>query len=257
MNSNRRGYPEPVLPGLLLLALAGSAWGQSVHYVDARLSVDFRTVPIVQALEQVAAQTDLQFDIQPGVEGVLNVRFEDQPLAPAIRRLLEGYNFMLLYGSGEEGGRRPVRVMVMNRVDATAAAVTPETVAKTPDPSPVQVILQRRGNGPYAAPGRINGQPVQFLVDTGATTVTLSAALARRLGLGRGTTRHIDTASGRTTGYETSLRQLELGDLRLEDVRAIVLPGMTMDDRVLLGMNVLEGLELIQRDGSLILRQPR
>ena len=46
-----------------------------------------------------------------------------------------------------------------------------------------QVILARNHAGHYLAPGRINGQPVIFLIDTGATDVALPLALAERLNL--------------------------------------------------------------------------
>jgi len=51
---------------------------------------------------------------------------------------------------------------------------------------PVEVVLERNAYGHYVATGAINGQPVEFLVDTGATYIGISAAVARRLKLKRG-----------------------------------------------------------------------
>ena len=226
-----------------------------VQFSDERLSVAFSDVPLRDALAEVGAATGVVFSVQPGVNGRIDIRFEEQPLDEGIRRLLVDYNFMLLHQSGSDGRRRPERVLVMARGSGPAPAPDASVAAVTPPSGPAQVILQRQGNGPYAADGRINGQPVQLLIDTGATTVALSSALARRLRLSQGAARSIDTASGRTTGYETTLQSLQLGDLRLDNVRAIILPRMSVGDRVLLGMNVLQELEMIQRDGSLILRQ--
>lgn len=240
----------------LLLLFVGSTAAAQVHYSAGRLSVAFADVPLRDALNEVGAATGVAFSIQPGVEGRIDVDFRDQPLDEGIRRLLADYNFMLLHQSGSGGARHPERVLVMAR---GSGAPAPDTAVATvtPPTESARVILRRQGNGPYTATGRINGQSVQLLVDTGATTVALSATLARRLGLLQGAARSIDTASGRTTGYETTLRTLELGDLRLNNVRAIILPRMSAGDRVLLGMNVLQNLEMIQRDGSLILRQSR
>ncbi|MFZ0487318.1 MAG: retroviral-like aspartic protease family protein, partial [Arenicellales bacterium] len=50
----------------------------------------------------------------------------------------------------------------------------------------VEVKLTRNRMGHYVATGRINGKPVQFFVDTGATNVALSAGLADELGLMQG-----------------------------------------------------------------------
>lgn len=239
----------------LLLLTLGSTVAAQVHYDAGRLSVAFAEVPLREALDEVGAATGVAFSIQPGVEGRISADFRDQPLDEGIRRLLADYNFMLLHQSGNVGERRPERVLIMAR---GSGAPAPDTAVATvtPPSEPARVVLRRQGNGPYVTQGRINGQSVELLIDTGATTVALSASLARRLRLIQGAARGIDTASGRTTGYETTLRTLELGDLRLNNVRAIILPRMSVGDRVLLGMNVLQELEMIQREGSLILRQP-
>ncbi len=240
-----------VVVGLLLLT-DGLA---EVQYSHGRLSVAFDKVPLDRALTEVGVVTGVAFVVQPGVDGELDVRFRDQPLADAIRHLLADYNFLLLHQTTAEGQRQPERVLVMARSAAPATDVS--AIVANPAREPAQLILRRQPNGPYMTAGRINGKAVDLLVDTGATTVTLSSTLAQRLRLQRGAARIIDTAGGRTTGYETVLQRLELGSLRLDNVRAIILPDMPVSDRVLLGMNVLQELEMIQRDGSLILRQLR
>ncbi|MGQ9660043.1 MAG: retropepsin-like aspartic protease family protein [Thermochromatium sp.] len=120
----------------------------------------------------------------------------------------------------------------------------------------VEVVLWRNRAGHYVASGRINGEPVRFLVDTGATEVTLSLTLARRLGLRLGPERTSRTANGITRTWPTQLARVELGGLVAHDVRASVLPHM-LDDEVLLGMSVLKSLELIQRGETLTLRGHR
>ncbi len=117
-----------------------------------------------------------------------------------------------------------------------------------------EVRLQRNRSGHYLANGAINGQPVTFLVDTGATTVTIPADLARRLALRRGPAFQAQTANGTVTVYQTTLDTVTLGAIALHDVRASINPGMGGDE-VLLGMSFLRGLELVQRDGELLIRQ--
>jgi aspartyl protease family protein len=118
----------------------------------------------------------------------------------------------------------------------------------------VEVQLLGNGQGHFLASGQINGQSVAFLLDTGATDVAIPGALAEQLGLKRGAPIRLHTANGTSTGYRTQLARLQLGDIVLTDVRALVTPGM-QGDEVLLGMSALKQLEFTQRDGTLLLRQ--
>ncbi len=118
----------------------------------------------------------------------------------------------------------------------------------------IEVRLAGNGQGHFLSSGQINGQAVLFLLDTGATDVAVPAELAKRLGLKRGAPVTLNTANGRSTGYRTHLERLQLGDIVLQDVRALVAPGMDGDE-VLLGMSALKQLEFTQRDGTLVLRQ--
>ncbi|MNR11501.1 Retroviral aspartyl protease [compost metagenome] len=118
----------------------------------------------------------------------------------------------------------------------------------------VEVRLASSRQGHYLLDGRIDGQGATFLLDTGATQVAVPSKLAERLGLERGAPVTVSTANGRVTGHRTQLQDLRLGDIRLTQVPAIIVPGMDGDE-VLLGMSALKQLEFTQRDGTLVLRQ--
>lgn len=118
----------------------------------------------------------------------------------------------------------------------------------------IEVRLESNVQGHFVADGRINGETVTFLLDTGATDVAIPAQLAERLGLQRGAPVMLQTANGQTTGYRTVLKSLGLGDILLHDVRALIAPGFG-GDQVLLGMSALKQLEFTQRAGTLVLRQ--
>lgn len=118
-----------------------------------------------------------------------------------------------------------------------------------------EVVLQRGRDGHYVANGKINGESVTFLIDTGATDVAIPEALAVRLGLPHLGTVYGQTANGRVQGWRTRLESVRLGAVRLHDVRASVLPSIQAHEPILLGMSFLRQLEMVQRDGSLTLRQ--
>ncbi|GGO81271.1 hypothetical protein GCM10011348_19910 [Marinobacterium nitratireducens] len=118
---------------------------------------------------------------------------------------------------------------------------------------PAEVVLQRNRAGHYIAPGLINGQPVQFLVDTGATRISVPEGLAQRLGLKPGFASRVTTANGVATVFDTRLSEVRLGSIRLHDVPGNINPGMP-GDMVLLGMSFIKDLELVQRGDTLTLR---
>ncbi len=117
-----------------------------------------------------------------------------------------------------------------------------------------EVVLKRNRAGHYVATGRINGQPVEFLLDTGATTVSVPESVARRLHLPRGPAQAASTAAGVIRTYITRLARVELGDITLADVPGDINPHMGGNE-VLLGMSFLKQLELVQRGNILTLRQ--
>ncbi len=117
-----------------------------------------------------------------------------------------------------------------------------------------EVRLERSRSGHYLAPGYINGVPVEFLLDTGATGVSVAADLADRIGLRRGAAGYAETANGRIRVYRTQLDEVVLGSIRMTNVSGFVNPGGA-SGQVLLGMSFLKHLELVQRGNTLTLRQ--
>lgn len=116
-----------------------------------------------------------------------------------------------------------------------------------------EVRLLRNRSGHYVAEGKINGHPVVFLVDTGATDVALPQALAERLGVQPGPSAWSQTANGWVRTHSTRLASVELGGIKMHNVRASILPKMD-SNQVLLGMSFLRHLELEQSGDTLVLR---
>ena len=117
-----------------------------------------------------------------------------------------------------------------------------------------EVVLQRNKFGHYVTNGAINGKPVVFMLDTGATGVAIPEAVANRLGIERGRAVPTQTANGMSTSYAALLDSVSVGDIELSDVRAGITPGL-QSAQVLLGMSFLKHIEFTQRGDTLILRQ--
>jgi aspartyl protease family protein len=120
-----------------------------------------------------------------------------------------------------------------------------------------EVIVNRRLSGEFVVAAKVDGTPVSFLFDTGASTVVLTAADARRIGV---VTANLDfdisvtTANGSAMAAETRLDELAVGPIAARNVRALVAkPGALTES--LLGMSFLERLQsyTVER-GRLVLR---
>ncbi len=118
-----------------------------------------------------------------------------------------------------------------------------------------EVVLERNAQGHYVASGTINGHPATFLLDTGATDVAIPEVLAERLRLQRRGGGISQTANGPVAVWQTLLDEVTLGSIRLNRVRASIVPSMPAGSQVLLGMSFLKRLEFTQKDRRLVLRQ--
>ncbi|VAW67882.1 hypothetical protein MNBD_GAMMA08-1904 [hydrothermal vent metagenome] len=112
-----------------------------------------------------------------------------------------------------------------------------------------QVIIDSYGM--FRAHGSINGQSVRFLVDTGASSVAMSAKDARKLGIqyrldGIPSTAH--TASGTANAWRIKLKSVRLGQLHEKNVMGIVIEG-DYPQHVLLGMTFLNRMK-VEKEGN-------
>lgn len=169
--------------------------------------------------------------------------------------------------SERPAGQRAARIMLVLAWAAALALATHwfgnwEAQRDNPNRRPasvhgdgyIEVSLASSRGGHYVLDGQIDGRTVTLLLDTGASAVAVPQKLASELGLQPSAQVQIRTANGTVTGWRTRLGLLQLGDIQLRDVAALITPGMEGEE-VLLGMSALKQLEFTQKGGTLVLRQ--
>lgn len=120
---------------------------------------------------------------------------------------------------------------------------------------PAQVVgtdhieLARARDGHFHIDGAIQGEPVRFLIDTGASTVSISQELANRIGLGCDVATMFRTANGAVQGCSSRVAELEFGPFRIENAAVAILPNLTSE--ALLGMNALRQVRMEQQADTL------
>ena len=139
-----------------------------------------------------------------------------------------------------------------------APQARPPAPASAPDASARSVGIARNAQGHFDVDGRVNGRRIDFMVDTGASVVALTARDAARLGIHPSRNAFVvdvKTANGTVRAAPARLDVVEIGGLELRDVAALVLPDNSLSDN-LLGLSFLSRLHRFEySDGKLVLEQ--
>ena len=117
-----------------------------------------------------------------------------------------------------------------------------------------EIVLQRNSYGHYVSSGTINNHEVTFLLDTGASDIAIPESIANSVGLSKGRAIVVKTANGNAKAYQTRLDSVAVGDIKLYDLNATILPNITGDE-ILLGMSFLKHFEIIQKGKTLTIKQ--
>jgi aspartyl protease family protein len=145
--------------------------------------------------------------------------------------------------------RRPPQSLMAAR---EAAPVEP------PPRSLDSVVVPPDAMGHFRVEGRVDGQIVQFVVDTGASVIALTAEDAAALGIRPAVVDFralVKTANGTVYAAPIHLSMVEVGNLTVRDVAAMVLPDRALSDN-LLGLSFLSRLRHFEyTDGKMILEQ--
>lgn len=162
------------------------------------------------------------------------------PQAVAVGQSVDGVKLLSLQGEQAvvevDGRKRPLRV-------------GQHAIGSASGGGSGKVVLTADSQGHFVTTGNINGLSVRFLVDTGASMISLGASDARRLGLdaGSGQRGMVDTANGQALVSKIQLDTVRVGDITLHNVDALI--HQTDMPVALLGMSFLNRMDM-QRDGS-------
>jgi clan AA aspartic protease (TIGR02281 family) len=111
-----------------------------------------------------------------------------------------------------------------------------------------ELVLKQRGNGHYFLEATVNDKALTFLVDTGATGVSLPMATALSAKIGCRNKIYIRTANGASEACTAIVPKLTIGPFVLTDVPAVISKTL---DQPLLGMNVLQKFKVEQNNGEM------
>lgn len=199
-----------VMAGILLFPLAASAAAKGVRVEIAGLLGD-KAVLIIDGSQKVLRAGE----VTP--EGIRLIAIEDEGVTLEINGEHDYYPL----GSMQVGTSYTAKTKTVERI-------------------------YRDRSGMFRTMGSINGYPVNFLVDTGASIVAMNSIQAKRLGIQYlldGDPGIVSTASGNVAAYNIRLENVSVGEIKLTNIDAVVIEGTHPED-VLLGMSFLGRLNV-------------
>ena len=118
-----------------------------------------------------------------------------------------------------------------------------------------RIVLSAASDGHFVTQGLINSRPVQFLIDTGATTVGIGVSDAERIGLNykQGQAVQVATANGVARGWKIQLSSVRLNDVEVQNVDAVITPFAM--PYVLLGNSYLTRFQMTRTNEQMVLEK--
>ncbi|MGV8933086.1 MAG: TIGR02281 family clan AA aspartic protease [Gallionellaceae bacterium] len=132
----------------------------------------------------------------------------------------------------------------VSTLNISSDAIVDENGASVAGP----LVLSQGRNGHYFVDGAINDQFLNFVVDTGASSVVVPQSIAFNSGLHCITQVSMQTGNGTSNACTTVIQKLRFGNFTLTNVEAIIAPNLSQP---LLGMNVLKRFRVEQDNGQL------
>jgi len=147
---------------------------------------------------------------------------------------------------------RPEMKLIWQRVTGELGLASAPAISGTP------MTLRKSDDGHFWVTADVNGRPVRFLIDSGATFTALSANAARQAGVeadGLSLKTVIETANGTVEAERGTIGKLDVGSLTMRDHDVVIADAF--GDTNVLGMNFLSDLESWRVEGSSMILTPR
>jgi len=176
--------------------------------------------------------------------------------------MIDGEQKIIRQGSEVNGVRyiKPSNEDVVLEIDGIQKIYKMGMAISTSFKKPVvkRKTIYANKRGMFLSVGSINGQPIRFLVDTGATTVAMSSVHAKKLNIkyrleGKQTT--ASTASGIAKAYRVNLKAVKVGEIEQKNVVGLVIDG-GFPREILLGMSFLNRLK-VEKSGAVMTLESR
>jgi aspartyl protease family protein len=175
--------------------------------------------------------------------------------------LVDGKRHLIADGEITEEGVEAVRInssRAILRVDGEELILTLNNRIGGPyaEKKVITESVYKLRNGQYIAAGGINGVPVQFMIDTGASSVAISATEAKRIGIDykkKGRPVQVSTASHTWPAFALTFDKVRLGQIELRNVAGIVVDS-DKPDVPLLGMSFLSQVDVSTQGQVMILK---
>jgi aspartyl protease family protein len=149
----------------------------------------------------------------------------------------------------------------MTATTPALAMISPQKASGTQDTAQAgsrSLSIPSDARGHFQTDGRIDGQRIDFMVDTGASVIALNEKSAARFGLRPTPADYkttVNTANGTIKAARTRLAMVDIGGLIVRDVDAMVLPDEALSEN-LLGLSFLSKLKRFEyANGKMVLEQ--
>ncbi|MGR8941237.1 MAG: retropepsin-like aspartic protease family protein [Gammaproteobacteria bacterium] len=123
---------------------------------------------------------------------------------------------------------------------------------QTPPSAPAQenhpLMLKQHRSGHYFVEGAINSTPLVFVIDTGASVVSLPGSAASAAGITCEKAALMETANGITAACSAVIPELRFGHFVIKDAQSMIVPNLNQS---LLGMNILRHFKIAQDHGEM------
>lgn len=218
-----------------------------VQKTENGINANFSDITLEEALVEIANAFNIEIKTSGDLSEKINVGYSNVSLDKVFAALLDDYNTMYFRNEGT-GEIESIRIFAGKGV----VLPPPQEVAKQDGDKdigqiPPEQLASAKDGGFYMNVG-INGATLSYLVDTGASMLTVRQQEAYLMSLPVGEEVQISTANGKATGNLTTIAKFSMAGLELTDVEAVIVSDMNLQTG-LIGQNILRNYHVVQKDG--------